>query len=311
MHEARVVLQQHREGHLFLVVLAGEADGAAQLLGLHHEDFGQALLAQYLQVEVVGFLDHHLELGDQRLAIFFLEFGHFPRAEHMALAGRNAPLHVQRELAVTQLHHIAQLVHHLVDDVGGLGGEVVEPGQAGRHPVENACLLLFTEAGERLFQNVQAAQDQPLDGTADMGFEFIGRRAVRNAQRQLGLQQVLYRAAVECFLDTVDIDIAAVVVQVALEQPAKQTGRLVGLQYGVDRCLVQPQPEQPGGATDLRRLVADIGGEPFFRVFLLRDEVGMALGGPVQEALQPLQADGVAVFAFGPAHDRRLTDQLS
>ncbi len=44
----------------------------------------------------------------------------------MALAARNAPLHVQGDLAVAQLDHIAQLVLDLVDDVDGARRKVVE-----------------------------------------------------------------------------------------------------------------------------------------------------------------------------------------
>ncbi len=77
MDEARVVLQQHGEGHLFAIVLAGETDGPAQLFWLHHEDFGQALLAEQLQIEVLRFLDHHLELGIHRLTVFVFELRDF------------------------------------------------------------------------------------------------------------------------------------------------------------------------------------------------------------------------------------------
>ncbi len=93
---------------------------------LHHEDFGQTLLAEQLQIEVLGFLDHHLELGVHGLAVFFLECGDFLFAEHMPLAAGDAPLHVQRQLAVAQLDHITQLVLDLVDDVDGARREVIE-----------------------------------------------------------------------------------------------------------------------------------------------------------------------------------------
>ncbi len=126
MDEARVVLQQHGEGHFFAIVLAGETDGPAQLFRLHHEDFGQALLAEQLQIEVLRFLDHHLELGIHRLTVFVFELRDFMLAEHMALAARNAPLHVQDDVAVAQLDHIAQLVLDLVDDVDGARRKIVE-----------------------------------------------------------------------------------------------------------------------------------------------------------------------------------------
>ena len=129
MDEARVVLQQHGEGHLLAVVLAGETDGPAQLFRLHHEDFGQALLTEELQVEVLRLLNHHLELGVHGRAVFVLECDYLPLTEHMALAARNAPLHVQRNLAVAQLDDIAQLMLDLVDDIDGARREIIQACQ--------------------------------------------------------------------------------------------------------------------------------------------------------------------------------------
>src|SRR5690606_11096422 len=182
--------------------------------------------------------------------------------------------------AVTQLDHIAQLVQDVVEDIHGLVGEVVETRELGLQALQALQLLFFAHACEGFFQYTQAAQYQGLDGVAYMQVEFIAGGAGLDPQGDIGLQQVLHRAAVEGFLYAVDIDGAAEFIEVAIEQATNQAVRIGRSQNRFNGRFIQPQPEQASSPTKFRRLVADIGGVPGFGMLFLRHELRVPLGSP-------------------------------
>ena len=157
---------------------------------------------------------------------------------------------------------------------------------------------------------MQAISDQGLHCGADMAFKLIDRAAFVDAQRELGLQQVLHRAAIQRFFNAENIHRTAEVVHVPVQQASDQARWFSVLEVRLDGYRVQPEPIQPRRTADLRRLVAEVGAEPLFLMIFLRCEVGMTFRSPAKEALQPFKAGAVAVFGFGLAHDRRLSDQV-
>jgi len=127
VNEARVVLQQHGKRHAFLMLAAGGANRLAHAAGFQGDELGKTLVPEQLQVEIAGELKHALEGGLQLVAILALPGLDFRHAEQMILAGRNAPLQFEGEIAALQRHHVAQLMANLVEGGDGMREKFIDP----------------------------------------------------------------------------------------------------------------------------------------------------------------------------------------
>ena len=236
--EARVVLQQHGKRHAFFMLAAGGANSLAHAAGFEHQQFGEPLVAELLQVEVAGELEQTIEAGLQVGSILTLPGVDFRVAEQVILLGRNAPLQFKLERAVTQRHQIAQLVADLVHCGDRVLQELVEPRQLRADARQAALAVLFVHLGEGTLEQLQTAAHVLLHGRLEIAWEVVALWAVGQAQRPLRLQQMSGRAQGEGLLAAEHIDVAGDLAKVAADDPLDQLIRRgLGHQLIDCRCM--------------------------------------------------------------------------
>ena len=263
MDEARVVFQQHGEGHAFLVLAARGANCLAHASGFERDEFGETLVAELLQVEAVGEFEHAFEAGLQIGPVLALPGLDFGSAEQVVLVGGNAPLQFKLERAMVQRYQIAQVVADLVDRGDRVLQELVESRQLRPDPREAALAVLFVHLGEGPLEQLQTTAHVLLDGRLEIAWKVVALRAVGQAQCPFRFQQVGGRTQGERLLAAVHIDVAGDLAEVAADDPLEQFIRR-GLGHQLVHCrAVQPQPERFCRPAEPRHRVADIGANHF------------------------------------------------
>ncbi len=164
--EARIVFQQHGEGHLLALLGHGVAQRAAQLVGFQAHQLLQARRAQLVQIEVQASASPTSTAKRSRRSASASALS-ARRHRHRPAAGPGwppVPGDLQANVLVGQDHVESQFVARLVEHLHRPGVKSRPGGSTPGHPLQHPLPILVRHLGEGAARNAEAARARHCPG---------------------------------------------------------------------------------------------------------------------------------------------------